>query len=124
LARRAAGVGKVATREGRSARSALGLRSLRTDRAHAAYDEDFATRVRLQRADEGDVTEKAMFGRRAFLLHDHMAVGLTGSSELAGNAHGLRRRRASDLPWPLRPPVIGRVQDTTRRRSGEVDSSD
>jgi TfoX/Sxy family transcriptional regulator of competence genes len=47
-----------------------------------AYDEDFAHRVREQLADEHGVTEKAMFGGLAFLLHGNMAVGLSGGGEL------------------------------------------
>ena len=44
-----------------------------------AYDEDLAQRVREQLAVETGVTEKAMFGGLAFLLHGNMAVGLSGS---------------------------------------------
>jgi TfoX N-terminal domain len=47
-----------------------------------AYDEEFAHRVREQLADEDGVTEKAMFGGLAFLLHGNMAVGLSGGGEL------------------------------------------
>ena len=47
-----------------------------------AYDEDFAHRVRDVLTDEGGVTEKAMFGGLAFLLHGNIAVGLSGGGEL------------------------------------------
>ena len=43
-----------------------------------AYDEDLADRVREQLAAEPAVTEKAMFGGLAFLLHGNMAVGVAG----------------------------------------------
>ena len=43
-----------------------------------AYDEDLAQRVRAQLAAATGVTEKAMFGGLAFLLHSNMAVGLSG----------------------------------------------
>ena len=43
-----------------------------------AYDEHLADRVREQLATEAAVTEKAMFGGLAFLLHGNMAVGLSG----------------------------------------------
>ncbi|MDX6690252.1 MAG: hypothetical protein QOG15_1709 [Solirubrobacteraceae bacterium] len=43
-----------------------------------AYDEDLAGRVRDVLADEESVTEKAMFGGLAFLLHGNMSVGLVG----------------------------------------------
>ena len=47
-----------------------------------AYDEEFARRVREQLADEDGVTEKAMFGGLAFLLHGNMAVGLSRGGQL------------------------------------------
>lgn len=40
-----------------------------------AYDEEFAHRVREQLGGEDGVSEKAMFGGLAFLLHGNMAVG-------------------------------------------------
>jgi TfoX/Sxy family transcriptional regulator of competence genes len=42
-----------------------------------AYDEDFAHRVRELLADQDAITEKAMFGGLAFLLHGNMAVGIS-----------------------------------------------
>jgi TfoX/Sxy family transcriptional regulator of competence genes len=47
-----------------------------------AYDQDFANRLREQLADETGVTEKAMFGGLAFLLHGNMAVGVSSTGEL------------------------------------------
>ena len=47
-----------------------------------SYDPDFAHRVRGQLAEEAGVSEKAMFGGLAFLLHGNMAVGLSGGGEL------------------------------------------
>jgi TfoX/Sxy family transcriptional regulator of competence genes len=47
-----------------------------------AYDEHFANRVRELLAGEKGVTEKAMFGGLAFLLHGNIAVGLSGGGEL------------------------------------------
>jgi hypothetical protein len=42
------------------------------------YDHDLANRVRDQLADQAGVTETAMFGGLAFLLHGNMAVGISG----------------------------------------------
>jgi hypothetical protein len=39
-----------------------------------AYDEELAWRLRAELAGEDGVTEKAMFGGLAFLLHGNMAV--------------------------------------------------
>lgn len=47
-----------------------------------AYDEDFAHRIREHLINEPGVTEKAMFGGLAFLLHGNMAVGVSNSGEL------------------------------------------
>lgn len=43
-----------------------------------AYDEDLARRVRALLADERQLAEKAMFGRRMFLLEGRLAVGIAG----------------------------------------------
>jgi TfoX/Sxy family transcriptional regulator of competence genes len=47
-----------------------------------AYDEDLANRVRELLADEQDVTEMAMFGGLAFLLHGNMAVAVSSKGGL------------------------------------------
>ena len=47
-----------------------------------AYDEDFANRIREALADVDGITEKAMFGGLAFLLHGNMAVGIASTGEL------------------------------------------
>jgi TfoX/Sxy family transcriptional regulator of competence genes len=47
-----------------------------------AYDEDLAQRIREQLADQDGVTEKAMFGGLAFLVHGNMAVGVASTDEL------------------------------------------
>ena len=43
-----------------------------------AYDSDLADRIRLQLQNEGDVTEKRMFGGLAFLVGGNMAVAASG----------------------------------------------
>jgi TfoX N-terminal domain len=43
-----------------------------------AYDDDLAARVRALLADERQVAEKAMFGRRMFMLAGKLAVGIAG----------------------------------------------
>jgi TfoX/Sxy family transcriptional regulator of competence genes len=47
-----------------------------------AYDKDLANRVREQLASEQSITEKAMFGGLAFLLHGNMAVSVSGRGGL------------------------------------------
>jgi hypothetical protein len=47
-----------------------------------AYDQDLANRVREELAGEAGVTEKAMFGGLAFLLHGNMAVSVSGRGGL------------------------------------------
>jgi TfoX/Sxy family transcriptional regulator of competence genes len=47
-----------------------------------AYDEELANRVREQLAGERNITEKAMFGGLAFLLHGNMAVSVSGHGGL------------------------------------------
>lgn len=45
-----------------------------------AHDVDLAGRVRELLADERQVAEKAMFGRRMFLLQGKLAVGVAGDA--------------------------------------------
>jgi TfoX N-terminal domain len=47
-----------------------------------AYDEELAHRLREQLADEEGVTEKAMFGGLAFLLHGNIAVTISSHGGL------------------------------------------
>lgn len=47
-----------------------------------AYDEELANRLREQLAGEESVTEKAMFGGLAFLLHGNMAVTVSSHGGL------------------------------------------
>ena len=46
------------------------------------FDDDAAERVRLALGEQAEFTEKKMFGGVAFMVGDHMAVGLTGDSRL------------------------------------------
>ncbi|TXS46350.1 TfoX family protein [Streptomyces sp. uw30] len=43
-----------------------------------AYDEGLAQRIRERVGEGTDITEKRMFGGLAFLVHGHMAVGVSG----------------------------------------------
>jgi TfoX/Sxy family transcriptional regulator of competence genes len=45
-------------------------------------DQDFANRIREQLAGVDGITEKAMFGGLAFLLHGNMAVGIMSTGDL------------------------------------------
>jgi TfoX/Sxy family transcriptional regulator of competence genes len=47
-----------------------------------AYDQELAHRVREQLADEEGVSEKAMFGGLAFLLHGNMAIAVSSHGGL------------------------------------------
>ena len=45
-------------------------------------DQDFANRIREELADVDGITEKAMFGGLAFLLHGNMSVGIMSTGDL------------------------------------------
>ena len=45
-------------------------------------DQEFANRIREVLADVDGITEKAMFGGLAFLLHGNMAVGIMSTGDL------------------------------------------
>ena len=74
-----------------------------------AYDEELANRVREQIAGEGAITEKAMFGGLAFLLHGNMSVGISGRGGLMvrvgedGSDEALEQPYASLLEMRGRP---------------------
>ena len=51
-------------------------------KAHMAYDEDLANRLRELLADEDAITEKRMFGGLAFLLHGNMSVSASRNGGL------------------------------------------
>jgi hypothetical protein len=47
-----------------------------------AYDEDLAHRIRALLAEEDGLSEMAMFGGLAFLLHGNISVGISSGGEL------------------------------------------
>jgi len=93
-----------------------------------AYDEDFARRIREHLAAEDAITEKAMFGGLAFLLHGNMAVGISHGDELMvrvgpeATDDALARPHARLLAMSGRPMkgwiLVAREGVTTRRRLG------
>ncbi|SKC68938.1 TfoX/Sxy family protein [Krasilnikoviella flava] len=69
-----------------------------------AYDEELAARVRDTVAGLADFTEQRMFGGLAFMVHTHMAVGITrdelmvhvGTDDEAALADGAHELRMGD----------------------------
>lgn len=55
------------------------------------YDDDLAGRVRDLLADERQVAEKAMFGRRMFMLEGKLAVGVAGDELMVRIGFDARR---------------------------------
>jgi TfoX/Sxy family transcriptional regulator of competence genes len=47
-----------------------------------AYDVELAHRIREQLAEQSGLTEKAMFGGLAFMLHGNITVGISSAGEL------------------------------------------
>jgi TfoX/Sxy family transcriptional regulator of competence genes len=74
-----------------------------------AYDEELAHRLREQLVGEEGVTEKAMFGGLAFLLHGNMAVtasshgGLMVRVGAEASADALARPHAQQIEMRGRP---------------------
>ena len=56
-----------------------------------AYDEGLAARVRALLADERQVAEKAMFGRRMFMVAGKLAVGVAGDELMVRVGYEPRR---------------------------------
>ena len=71
------------------------------------YDDDLAARVRALLADERQVAEKAMFGRRMFMLEGKLAVGVAGD-ELMVRVGVDGRREALSQPHARACVMSGR----------------
>jgi hypothetical protein len=107
-----------------------------------AYDEALANEVRAALAGVDAVTEKAMFGGLAFLVHGNMAVGISGEElmvrvgpadadaalaephtrpfDMTGRPMARLDPRRRRRPPPREPaPGVG----ATRRRAGRVASA-
>jgi TfoX/Sxy family transcriptional regulator of competence genes len=76
-----------------------------------AYDEDLANRVREQLAGEDGVTEKAMFGGLAFLLHGNMAVSVSGQGGLMLRVGPEGNEKALSRPHTRQVEMRGRSME-------------
>ena len=56
-----------------------------------SYDEDLAARLRELLADERQVAEKTMFGRRMFMLAGKLAIGIAGDELMVRVGYEPRR---------------------------------
>jgi len=73
-----------------------------------AYDEGLAERIRSNLAGRSDVTELKMFGGIAFMVADHMALGVNGDDlmvRVAPDAHddALARPHVRPMDFTGRP---------------------
>lgn len=71
------------------------------------YDEQLASRVRAALEDERQVAEKAMFGRRMFMLEGKLAVGVAGD-ELMVRVGVASRHEALSQPQTRECDMKGR----------------
>src|SRR3954465_6034161 len=72
---------RTATRSHRGQQAGVKPSSASYDRG-MAYDQELADRIRELVGDEGDLTEKKMFGGLAFLVGGNMAVAASGQGGL------------------------------------------
>jgi TfoX/Sxy family transcriptional regulator of competence genes len=72
-----------------------------------AYDEQLAARVRALLAGERQVAEKAMFGRRMFMVAGNLAVGVAGD-ELMVRVGAQARHKALSQPGARACDLSGR----------------
>src|SRR3954452_21104737 len=77
-----------------------------------AYDEDLANPLRELLAEQDAVTEKAMFGGLAFLVHGHMAVAASGQGGL------LARVDPADTPKLLEREHVTQMEMGKRSMDG------
>jgi len=80
-------------------------------KSRMAYDEDLANRIRELLADEEAVTEKAMFGGLAFLLHGNMAVSASRNGGLLARIDPADTDSALARPHASLMEMRGRTMD-------------
>jgi TfoX/Sxy family transcriptional regulator of competence genes len=76
-----------------------------------AYDEDLANRIREQLAGEEAVTEKAMFGGLAFLVHGSMCVSASHTGGLLARVDPVESDEALAHPHAAPMEMGGRSMD-------------
>jgi hypothetical protein len=92
----------------------------RSDTAHMAYDEELAARIHDAVADEPGLTEKAMFGGLAFLIHGHMAVSASGQGGMLLRVDPAQTESLVAEPHVRRFEMRGREMDGWLRVDAEA----
>jgi hypothetical protein len=85
-----------------------------------AYDEELATRIRDAVAGEPGLTEKAMFGGLAFLIHGHMAVSASGQGGMLLRVDPAQTESLVAEPHVRRFEMRGREMDGWLRVDAEA----
>jgi hypothetical protein len=85
-----------------------------------AYDEELATRIRDAVAGEPGLTEKAMFGGLAFLIHGHMAVSASGQGGMLLRVDPAQTESLVAEPHVRRFEMRGRDMDGWLRVDAEA----
>jgi hypothetical protein len=85
-----------------------------------AYDEELATRIRDAVAGEPGLTEKAMFGGLAFLIHGHMAVSASGQGGMLLRVDPAQTESLVAGPHMRRFEMRGREMDGWLRVDAEA----
>ncbi len=90
-----------------------------------AYDEILADRMRQVLADQDGLSEKSMFGGRAFLIHGHMAAAASGQGAILLRVNPAEADRLVDGVSVTRMVMRGREMNGWLRVSVDrVDTED
>ena len=89
-----------------------------------AYDEDLADRIRSAVQGEPGLSEKRMFGGRAFLVHGNMAVSASSQGGLLLRIDPAQTESLVDPPRVRRFEMRGREMDGWLRVDAELLETD
>ena len=89
-----------------------------------AYDTELADQIRALVAQEEGITEKAMFGGLAFLLHGHMAVAASGQGGLLVRVDPGVSETLLDVPGAEPMVMRGREMNGWLRVDRQADADD
>ena len=92
--------------------------------AGVPYDRDLAERLRAELEGAPGITERAMFGGLAFLVHGHLAVAASGQGGLMLRVDPERTDELLEPPAASRVVMRGRQLDGWLRVDLAADASD
>lgn len=104
--------------------SRVGVVVTPVDNPGMAYGQELASRIREAVADEGEVTEKRMFGGLAFLVNGHLAITASRRGGVMARVDPAQTDALIDPPHVGRTVMRGREMDGWLSIDAEVVDGD